>query len=81
VNVGESAQHGSANVGESGESAQHGLAIVGESGQSQHQHETRRKRVPKMQNLLSSGHCFLSLKIFGTSWDYHKSAVNFQKKI
>jgi hypothetical protein len=32
VNVCESAQHGSANGGESGESAQHGLANVGESG-------------------------------------------------
>ena len=32
--VGESAQHGSASVGESGESAQHGSANVGESGES-----------------------------------------------
>jgi hypothetical protein len=34
ANVGESAQHGSANVGKFGESAQHGLANVGESGES-----------------------------------------------
>jgi hypothetical protein len=34
ANVGESVQHGLANVGESGESVQHGLANVGESGES-----------------------------------------------
>ncbi len=34
ASVGESAQHGSANVGESDESAQHGSANVGKSGES-----------------------------------------------
>jgi hypothetical protein len=69
---GESAQHGSANVGESGESLQTGLAKVGESGKSQHQNETRRRRVREysheysqhfqnshLQNSLASCHCLL----------------------